>query len=240
MEEVQEVSEENALKAKITKSATEKCDREIVSKMKAFQDLKGKRVTAEDNEEKLQLAMKETDSLIEVQQNSLNAMKDMASGGLGIIGLGAVGLGTLGLGIGAVGGLVALGGVGVLGGLGALGGLASWGHKSWNLASLVEQRRKLEVDRNALQTRIQALQRQINSLPESPGPDESVRRKEELDSQIALKEEELECWCCYSTCTPPIFTCRSQHPVCSSCRSRLDKCGLCKTRFEGKQRHRWA
>ena len=39
MEEVQEVSEENALKAKITKSATEKCDREIVSKMKAFQDL---------------------------------------------------------------------------------------------------------------------------------------------------------------------------------------------------------
>merc|ERR1712192_20849 len=141
-------------------------------------------------------------------------------GGLGVIGLGALGLGTLGVG--------------------AVGGLAFWGHKSWNLATLVEQKQKLEVEMETLQKRVKALQGQIDSLPEAPGPDESVKRREELDRQIASKEEELECWCCYSTCSPPIFTCRSQHPVCSRCSSRLDKCGLCKTHFEGKQRHRYA
>ena len=106
------------------------------------------------------------------------------------------------------------------------------------MATLVEQRQKLEVDMETLQNRVKALQSQIESLPEAPGPDESVKRREELDSQIASKEEELECWCCYSTCSPPIYTCRSQHPICSGCRSRLDKCGLCKNRFEGNQRHR--
>merc|ERR1719193_85302 len=95
-----EASEETEIQVKIINSATEKCDREVVAKMKRFRDLKAKRTTTEVNEKKLQLAMKESDGLIGEQQDSLKKMKDMVSGGLGVmgLGLGALGLGTLGVG----------------------------------------------------------------------------------------------------------------------------------------------
>ena len=59
-----EASEESAIQVKIVKSATEKCDREVVAKMKSFRDLKAKRAAAEEDEKKLQLAMQESDDLI--------------------------------------------------------------------------------------------------------------------------------------------------------------------------------
>ena len=85
--------------------------------------------------------------------------------------------------------------------MGALGGLASWGHKKWNLATLSKQRQSLETELEELQNKTTALQGLIDSLPEAPSPDERMRRREELDAEIALKEEELECWCCYATCS---------------------------------------
>lgn len=237
-----DINQQSIVEARIIKSVNEKRDKEILAKIKSFHDLKDKRRATEENEKKIQLALEEVRGLIDVNQDSLRKMKDVVGGGLGlgVVGLGAVSVGTLGLGAAAVGGLAALGGVGVIGGLGALGGLASWGHKKWNLATLSKQRQSLETELEELQNKTTALQGLIDSLPEAPSPDERMRRREELDAEIALKEEELECWCCYATCSPPIYTCRSQHPICSRCRARLDKCGLCKMRFEGKQRHRYA
>ena len=40
-----------------------------------------------------------------------------------------------------------------------------------------------------------------------------------LDLQIAAKRDELEeCPVCFEECSPPIYTCEAQHPVCASCR----------------------
>ena len=70
-----EASEESAIQVRIIESATAKCDREVVAKMKSFRDLKAKRAAAEEDENKLQLAMQESDGLIGVQQDSLKKMK---------------------------------------------------------------------------------------------------------------------------------------------------------------------
>ena len=39
-----------------------------------------------------------------------------------------------------------------------------------------------------------------------------------LDKQIIAKRAELECFVCLEECSPPIYTCQAQHPICANCR----------------------
>ena len=39
-----------------------------------------------------------------------------------------------------------------------------------------------------------------------------------LDKQIIAKRDELECFVCLEECSPPIYTCQAQHPICAHCR----------------------
>ena len=39
-----------------------------------------------------------------------------------------------------------------------------------------------------------------------------------LDKQIIAKRAELECPVCLEECSPPIYTCQAQHPICAHCR----------------------
>ena len=39
-----------------------------------------------------------------------------------------------------------------------------------------------------------------------------------LDKQIIAKRAELGCFVCLEECSPPIYTCQAQHPICANCR----------------------
>jgi len=64
---------------------------------------------------------------------------------------------------------------------------------------------------------------------------------EALEKDISSMSMELECPVCLNVCTPPIFTCLAQHPVCAGCREGLELCAVCREPYnQGMIRHRYA
>jgi len=64
---------------------------------------------------------------------------------------------------------------------------------------------------------------------------------EALEKQISSMSMELECPVCLNECSPPIFTCLAQHPVCAGCREGLELCAVCREPYnQGMIRHRYA
>ena len=63
---------------------------------------------------------------------------------------------------------------------------------------------------------------------------------EALEKQISSMIMELECPVCLNECSPPIFTCLAQHPVCAECREGLELCAVCREPYnQGMIRHRY-
>ena len=63
---------------------------------------------------------------------------------------------------------------------------------------------------------------------------------EALEKQISSMSMELECPVCLNECSPPIFTCLAQHPVCAGCREGLELCAVCREPYnQGMIRHRY-
>ena len=63
---------------------------------------------------------------------------------------------------------------------------------------------------------------------------------EALEKQISSMSMELECPVCLNECSPPIFTCLAQHPVCAECREGLELCAVCREPYnQGMIRHRY-
>ena len=63
---------------------------------------------------------------------------------------------------------------------------------------------------------------------------------EALEKQISSMSVELECPVCLNECSPPIFTCLAQHPVCAECREGLELCAVCREPYnQGMIRHRY-
>ena len=61
-----------------------------------------------------------------------------------------------------------------------------------------------------------------------------------LEAQISGMSLELECPVCFNVCSPPIYMCLAQHPVCSGCRSNLKECAVCREPYtQGMIRHRF-
>ena len=59
--------------------------------------------------------------------------------------------------------------------------------------------------------------------------------------KLQEKEECLTCPVCLEVASPPIFSCRDQHLVCSACRPKVDKCPECRERYSGPRiRNRFA
>merc|ERR1719391_927694 len=85
---------------------------------------------------------------------------------------------------------------------------------------------------------IEELEHQMKALPEAPGYDPSMLKQ--LDDQISERKEGLECPVCFCECSPPIYTCASQHIICGNCRPNLKKCGICWAPYEKMSRHRYA
>ena len=65
-------------------------------------------------------------------------------------------------------------------------------------------------------------------------------RLEYLQQEITKLKQELECPACFHPCVPPIYSCKTQHLVCSTCRPQLGRCGECRSRFRNMARHRYA
>merc|ERR1712150_305119 len=62
-----------------------------------------------------------------------------------------------------------------------------------------------------------------------------------IDSQIAEKEQELECPMCLEVAEAPILMCPEQHLICCSCRPKVKACPVCKGEYEEKtRRHGYA
>merc|ERR1719319_1856628 len=64
------------------------------------------------------------------------------------------------------------------------------------------------------------LEGRIGALTVAPGSLE-LQPLQQLEGRVASKVEELECPVCFTTCSPPIYTCSNQHLLCSTCRPRV-------------------
>ena len=62
-----------------------------------------------------------------------------------------------------------------------------------------------------------------------------------LEKQISGMSRDLECRVCLNLCSPPIYSFKAQHPVCSECRSTLKECAECREPFNKQEmiRHRY-
>ena len=58
-----------------------------------------------------------------------------------------------------------------------------------------------------------------------------------IDSEIQLKEAELECPVCLETADEPIFQCSSGHLLCSICIARVKICPVCRVRLGDTPQH---
>jgi len=88
--------------------------------------------------------------------------------------------------------------------------------------------------------RVEELERRMASIQVAPGSLE-LQQLQQLERRIATKLEELECPVCFTTCSPPIYTCPNQHLVCSTCRPQLTTCPECRVTYGGQMRvHRYA
>ena len=90
------------------------------------------------------------------------------------------------------------------------------------------------------ESQVEDLERKIGALTVAPGSLE-LQQLEQLEGRVASKVEELECPVCFTTCSPPIYTCPNQHLVCSTCRPHLATCPECRVTYGGQMRvHRYS
>jgi len=111
--------------------------------------------------------------------------------------------------------------------------------------SMRENRRKEILDINK---HIERLEMDMKQLFSDDGQnkklvEENNKEKEEnsalktfLSESIATKESLLECPVCFTTASPPIYKCLSEHLICSKCLPRMKgKCPTCRTRISGSE-----
>ena len=125
-------------------------------------------------------------------------------------------------------------------------------HLNMENAILSSHRDQIKADRAALEIKhheldiqkLQATELEIKMKDKLEGTNgvklAEKARLEKLEQEIVAKATELECPVCYSTCTPPIYSCPAQHLVCSTCRPQLTRCGECRVIYRGLLRHRYA
>ena len=85
---------------------------------------------------------------------------------------------------------------------------------TWNQEVLDSKRQLIELEED------------LEALPTEMGYNQ--QRLQLLEKQINALQKDLECPICLNPCTSPIFSCPSQHPVCSTCRPKLEDCGVCR------------
>ena len=71
----------------------------------------------------------------------------------------------------------------------------------------------------AAQSMVEEVARELAWLAGAPGY--SLAELGQVEARMVTMVAELECPACWSTCSPPILTCRRQHLVCAAGRPRL-------------------
>ena len=89
----------------------------------------------------------------------------------------------------------------------------------------------------AAKGKIEEVARELAGLAGAPGY--SLSELRQVEARLATMVAGLECPVCWSTCCPPIYTCRRQHLVCAACRPRLLRCGQCRSHYTGMELHRY-
>ena len=89
---------------------------------------------------------------------------------------------------------------------------------TWNQEVLDSKRQLIELEED------------LEALPTEMGFNQ--QRLQLLEKQMNSLQKDLECPICLNPCTSPIFSCPSQHPVCSSCRPKLEDCGVCREPYQ--------
>ena len=79
-----------------------------------------------------------------------------------------------------------------------------------------EEEKNLKLRHEGAQEEVKKVEEEIVKLPSAPGPSQEVL--DLIKDQIKSKKRDLECPVCFEECSPPIYTCQVQHPVCASCR----------------------
>ena len=128
--------------------------------------------------------------------------------------------------------------------------------------NIAERKKQKKTSEDAIDVKMLPIKEQSNiligrirnlkkSVEDNLRSAESVMRGEErgearrlvthLARSLQEKEECLTCPVCLEVASPPIFSCRDQHLVCSACRPKVDKCPECRERYSGPPlRHRFA
>ena len=89
----------------------------------------------------------------------------------------------------------------------------------------------------AAEGKIEEVARELAGLAGAPGY--SLAELRQVEARMVTMVAGLECPVCWSTCSPPIYTCRRQHLVCAACRPRLLRCGQCRSHYTGIELHRY-
>ena len=79
-----------------------------------------------------------------------------------------------------------------------------------------EEEKSLKLRHEEAQEEVKKVEEEIVKLPSAPGYSQEVL--DLINNQIDSKKADLECPVCFEECSPPIYTCQAQHPVCASCR----------------------
>ena len=79
-----------------------------------------------------------------------------------------------------------------------------------------EEEKSLKLKHEEAKEVVKKIEEEIVNLPSAPGPSQEVL--DLINNQIDSKKADLECPVCFEECSPPIYTCQAQHPVCANCR----------------------
>ena len=79
-----------------------------------------------------------------------------------------------------------------------------------------EEEKNLKLRHEEAKEEVKKVEEEIIKLPSAPGYSQEVL--DLINNQIDSKKADLECPVCFEECSPPIYTCQAQHPVCASCR----------------------
>ena len=85
-----------------------------------------------------------------------------------------------------------------------------------NISQKEEEEKNLKLRHEEAQEEVKKVEEEIEKLPSAPGYSQEVL--DLINNQIDSKKADLECPVCFEECSPPIYTCQAQHPVCASCR----------------------
>ena len=92
---------------------------------------------------------------------------------------------------------------------------------------------ELRAEKETLQERVVDIEEEFKELmgpninnPEAQTQDINIDLLEFLNSEIELRESELECPVCLDTAEDPIFQCAEGHIICSICCPTVPNCAL--------------